>query len=77
LICFCASGSARLDPFPRAGVGCLFLFHHDPNHDDAQIDAMVAEARRQVAEAGSNLRVEAARELVEIVLRSRSKRLAA
>lgn len=61
----------------QAGVGCLFLFHHDPNHDDAQIDTMVAEARRQVAEARSNLRVEAARELVEIALRSRSKRLAA
>jgi hypothetical protein len=38
---------------------------------------MVAEARRQVTEAGSDLRVEAARELVEIVLRSRSKRLGA
>ncbi len=61
----------------RADVGSLFLFHHDPNHDDAKIDALLEEARCQVAEAGSSLRVEAAREREQIVLESCQKRLAA
>ena len=34
----------------------LILFHHDPNHDDAEIDAMLAEARWQVIEADARLR---------------------
>ena len=50
----------------RAGVNRLVLFHHDPNHDDAEIDAMLADARRQVIEAGAALRVQAAREREEI-----------
>jgi phosphoribosyl 1,2-cyclic phosphodiesterase len=61
----------------RAGVGCLFLFHHEPDHDDTQIDAMLEQGRRQVTEAGSNLRVQAARELDRIAPESRRKRLAA
>ncbi len=61
----------------RAGVESLVLFHHDPDHDDDQIDAMLEQARRQVAEAGSQMRVEAARELAQIVPRARQKRLAA
>ena len=61
----------------RAGVGCLFLFHHDPNHDDAQIDARLEQARRQVAGAGARMRVEAAREGERIMLESRQKKLAA
>ncbi len=44
----------------RAEVDQLVLFHHDPNHDDAKLDAMVNEARRQIAEAGVVLRVRAA-----------------
>ena len=27
------------------GVKKLYLFHHDPSHDDARIDAMLAHAR--------------------------------
>ena len=27
----------------RAGMERLILFHHDPNHDDAQIGSMLAE----------------------------------
>lgn len=46
----------------RAGVKCLWLFHHDPDHDDAKIDAMLAHARRLVSDAGAALRVEAAAE---------------
>lgn len=61
----------------RAGVESLFLFHHDPDHDDRQIDAMLEQARRQVAEAGSPMRVEAARELAQIVPQARQKKLAA
>lgn len=29
-----------------AGVKHLYLFHHDPGHDDARIDAMLAHARK-------------------------------
>jgi phosphoribosyl 1,2-cyclic phosphodiesterase len=45
-----------------AGVKQLFLFHHDPNHDDEKIADMVAHARELVAKAGSKLIVEAASE---------------
>ncbi len=61
----------------RAGVESLVLFHHDPDHDDRRIDAMLEQARRQVVEAGSQMRVEAARELAQIAPRARQKRLAA
>jgi phosphoribosyl 1,2-cyclic phosphodiesterase len=61
----------------RAGVEQLVLFHHDPNHDDAKIDAMVKEARRQIAAAGAALRVRAARELERLVPTARARRLAA
>lgn len=40
----------------------LFLFHHDPDHDDARIAAMVRRARKQVAAQKGRLRVDAARE---------------
>jgi phosphoribosyl 1,2-cyclic phosphodiesterase len=60
----CVSDSVSLAM--RAGVERLILFHHDPNHDDIEIDSMLSEARWQVIEAGSQLRVEAAREREEI-----------
>jgi ribonuclease BN (tRNA processing enzyme) len=28
----------------RAGAKTLALFHHDPSHDDAQLDALLADA---------------------------------
>lgn len=46
----------------QAKVRHLVLFHHDPTHDDAMIDAMVARARAQAEAAGSALRIEAAAE---------------
>ena len=46
----------------------LFLFHHDPSHDDRQIDAMLERARLLVVESGRPLEVEAAREGAEIWL---------
>lgn len=46
----------------------LFLFHHDPAHDDHKIDEMLERARYLVAESGRSLEVEAAREGAEIWL---------
>ncbi|HAV63910.1 MAG TPA: hypothetical protein DCY13_16285 [Verrucomicrobiales bacterium] len=56
-----------------AGVKRLFLFHHDPGHDDAEISRMVAWARQIVAEKKSPLRVEAAREGMEVFLKPERK----
>ncbi len=52
----------------QAEVKRLFLFHHDPDHDDATIDGMVAHARRIVAAHNATLHVEAAREGATIEL---------
>ena len=51
-----------------AKVKRLYLFHHDPDHDDEKISRMVANAREQVAARNSDLIVEAAREGLELVL---------
>ena len=51
-----------------AGVHKLMLFHHDPNHDDVMVDAMVEEARQLVKKSGEKLEVDGAREGEEIVL---------
>ena len=54
----------------KAKVKKLFLFHHDPNHDDEHITQMVEDARRLVAEQHGNLIVEGAREGQEVMLGS-------
>lgn len=46
----------------EADVRQLYLFHHDPNHDDAKIESMVERARDKVAHSQRSLKVEAARE---------------
>ena len=46
----------------QAEVKCLFLFHHDPDHDDAKVSQMVEHARQVVAERQGSLRIEGARE---------------
>jgi ribonuclease BN (tRNA processing enzyme) len=46
----------------RAQAKKLFLFHHDPMHDDDKIDVMTAHARELAAWHGNKLHVEAARE---------------
>jgi phosphoribosyl 1,2-cyclic phosphodiesterase/CheY-like chemotaxis protein len=46
----------------EADVKRLFLFHHDPNHDDAKVGQLEAQARQLVAQRVSRLEVEAARE---------------
>jgi phosphoribosyl 1,2-cyclic phosphodiesterase len=50
----------------EAKVKKLFLFHHDPNHDDAKISQMLAHARKLVAARKAALHVEAAREGVTV-----------
>jgi phosphoribosyl 1,2-cyclic phosphodiesterase len=50
----------------ESGVEHLILFHHDPLRTDAQINQMVLDARAIVAERGWNMRVDAAREGMEI-----------
>ena len=49
-----------------AGAKHLFLFHHDPSHDDARVSRSVGHARELAASHGSELVVEAAREGLEI-----------
>jgi phosphoribosyl 1,2-cyclic phosphodiesterase len=50
----------------RANVKHLFLFHHDPTHDDERVSRMLAHARQLV---GNGTLVEAAREGLEVVLK--------
>jgi phosphoribosyl 1,2-cyclic phosphodiesterase/ActR/RegA family two-component response regulator len=52
----------------EARVKKLFLFHHDPAHDDRKIEEMLEGARFLVVESGRQLEVEAAREGAEIWL---------
>jgi len=52
----------------QAEVKTLFLFHHDPNHDDAKIGEMLAHARQLVTARKGKLQVEAAREGVIVEL---------
>lgn len=51
-----------------AEVRRLFLFHHDPTHDDRMVDEMVEGARMLVLESGKPIEVEAAREGAEVWL---------
>ncbi|MST94266.1 MAG: response regulator [Pedosphaera sp.] len=52
----------------QARVKQLFLFHHDPSHDDEKISRMLAHARQLVAGLKSATTVEAAREGLTVVL---------
>jgi phosphoribosyl 1,2-cyclic phosphodiesterase/ActR/RegA family two-component response regulator len=53
-----------------ARVKRLFLFHHDPAHSDEKVAGLLARARERVAAQGSAMEVEAAREGMEVRLRS-------
>jgi phosphoribosyl 1,2-cyclic phosphodiesterase len=53
-----------------ADVKRLFLFHHDPNHDDDYVRRMLADARELAAAKGASVQIDAAREGEEIVLDS-------
>jgi ribonuclease BN (tRNA processing enzyme) len=52
----------------QAGVKQLFLFHHDPDHDDKRMDELVKHARKIVAKRKGKLKVDAAREGLTIQL---------
>ncbi len=52
-----------------AEVKRLFLFHHDPGHDDAKIERMVKWARNLAAMHGESVIVDAAREGLEVLLK--------
>ncbi|MDQ6939541.1 MAG: response regulator [Verrucomicrobiota bacterium] len=52
----------------RANVKQLFLFHHDPDHNDAKIDEMVERAEGKVREKNATLKVAAAREGTEYLV---------
>ncbi|HEX4343894.1 MAG TPA: hypothetical protein VH255_10905, partial [Verrucomicrobiae bacterium] len=56
----------------RAQVKKLFLFHHDPDHDDARVDEIVAYAKKLVADQKSSLLVEGSREATVVELASLS-----
>lgn len=57
-----ATPEYAVDVCLAAGVKRLALFHHDPSHDDTQMIAIEAAARRRVADRGAALDVFAARE---------------
>lgn len=58
----------------KAGVRHLCLFHHDPGHDDRQIDRFVKRARHLVVKRKSKMKVDAAREGMTIELPEKSGR---
>lgn len=60
----------------KAGVKKLFLFHHDPDHDDAKIESMIAQARQLVTEQKASLQVDAAREGMVVELAAIARRAA-
>jgi phosphoribosyl 1,2-cyclic phosphodiesterase/ActR/RegA family two-component response regulator len=62
----CADDTVQLAA--RAGAKQLFLFHHDPDHNDAKIAEMVARAQREVEKNQSSLHVTAACEGAEVRL---------
>ena len=59
----------------ESGVKRLILTHHDPLRHDTAIDRIVGELRARLAEEGSPLQVEAAREGMEIEVRGEPGRL--
>src|ERR1044071_2889846 len=52
----------------KAEVKRLFLFHHDPDHDDGRIDRMGESARKLVAKRNAKMKVEGAREGMTVEL---------
>ena len=61
-------------PFFEASTGLkdFFLFHHDPSHDDSKITKLVEDARALAKRLGGNLKIDAAREGLEVVLKARA-----
>jgi ribonuclease BN (tRNA processing enzyme) len=59
----CVDDVVRLAAAAR--VRQMFLFHHDPGHDDARITQILGDARALAESLGSPVRIEAAREGAE------------
>jgi phosphoribosyl 1,2-cyclic phosphodiesterase len=57
----------------EANARRLYLFHHDPDHDDAKIAAMAQHARTLAVKLGSTIQIEAAKEGLTVHLAPRSK----
>lgn len=57
----------------EAGAKQLYLFHHDPDHDDAKITSMVEHARSLAMNLHSSIRIEAAKEGLVVQLASKVK----
>src|SRR5262249_21571729 len=55
----------------EAEVQTLLLFHHDPSHDDNEVDMMVKSARELVAKSGRSLEVSGAQQGTEILLEAK------
>jgi len=55
----------------EAGVQTLLLFHHDPNHNDEMVDAMVESARELAMKSGSHMEVAGAQQGSEILLEAK------
>ena len=57
----------------QADVKHLLLFHHDPTHDDATIDRLVAAARALATAEGSKMQIDAATEGMELTLQRKPR----
>jgi phosphoribosyl 1,2-cyclic phosphodiesterase len=52
----------------QANVKHLLLFHHDPEHDDARIEKMLAHGRKLIKDKKAKLKLDAAREGATLAL---------
>lgn len=57
-----------VDLAAEAGCRRLLLFHHEPEHDDAALDRLLAETRNYAVARGNGLVVDAAAEGLEVPL---------
>ena len=57
-----------VDVVMEAGARRVALFHHDPTHDDAAMEALEARAKARAQAAGSRMEVFTAREGLELTL---------
>jgi ribonuclease BN (tRNA processing enzyme) len=51
-----------------AGVKQLVLFHHEPEHDDKEMDSLLVAARKFAKQRGGTLEVVAAQEAMKVTL---------
>ena len=57
-----------MDLAAEAGCRRLLLFHHEPEHDDAALDRLLADTRSYAVARGNGLVVDAAAEGLEVTL---------